>query len=126
LYCLPKICRKVRGMWRRTDGPFVCLFLLSSHSNFIFVLFWPAAWGELQNGQWGETFKIFHWELGVFLSPSTLGTDRILPFVIKPDQETTTTTTTTTNNTVVRIPLPYKFHPERYSSNDQPWTVDGL
>jgi hypothetical protein len=83
-----------------------------------------AAWGELQNGQWGETFKMFHWELGVFLCPATLGTDRILPFV--PDHHHETTITKDNHHTVVRIPLPYKFHPERYSSNDQPWTVDGL
>ena len=75
-----------------------------------------AAWGELQNGQRGETFKVFHWELGVFLSPNILGKERVVPF--QTDQ--------LLNHEESVIPLPYKFHPERYSSSDEAWTVDDL
>jgi hypothetical protein len=75
-----------------------------------------AAWGEVQNGQWGETFKVFHWELGVFLSPKLLGAKRLVPWDPRKAE----------NESVgdVAIPLPFEFHPEPYNGNDRPWTVD--
>jgi hypothetical protein len=80
-----------------------------------------AAWGELQNGQWGETFKVFHWELGVFISPETLGCQRLVPFLPYRHNKNGGLP-----NGTVAIPLPYKFRPEHYAATDQPWTVDGL
>jgi hypothetical protein len=80
-----------------------------------------AAWGELQNGQWGEKFKVFHWELGVFLSPKTLGMDgnqTLVPFVPGSSRSH--------QNGDAVIPLPYKFRPEPYSASDKPWTVDSF
>ena len=89
----------------------------------IIICFWydTAAWGELQNGQWGETFKIFHWELGVFISPQTLGhTNRkkpkLIPFAMNAVKD----------DDAVVIPIPYKFRPEPHSSNDKPWTVENI
>merc|ERR1711971_393390 len=48
-------------------------FVLSSHNLS------KAAWGEMQNGSRGETFKVLNWELGVFVSPKTLGVNRLVP-----------------------------------------------
>jgi hypothetical protein len=73
-----------------------------------------AAWGEVQNGQWGETFKIFHWELGVFVYPSILGKKRMVPVVPGRDYQ----------EDEAEIPLPYKLNPEPYAASDKPWAVD--
>jgi hypothetical protein len=85
-----------------------------------------AAWGELQNGQWGETFKVFHWELGVFISPETLGCERLVPFLPCRHNNNNNQDDDGLPNGTVAIPFPYKFRPEHYATTDQPWTVDGL
>ena len=83
-----------------------------------------AAWGEIQNGQWGQSLKIFHWELGVLLTPKLCGVDRLVPWLPQEDTNGTSSTATSTLETEMRIPLPYKFKPVKYSTNDRPWTVD--
>ncbi len=91
-------------------------FVLSSHNLS------KAAWGELQNrrdytsrnGDTIETLVIQHWELGIFLSPSTLGVHAMgaMDRSYKP------------NAGRAVIPLPYQFQPNKYKTTDQPWVVE--
>lgn len=76
-----------------------------------------AAWGNLQNHTRSGTRRLFmrHWELGVFLSPSTLGCDKLVPWY--PD------VVDLVHDTAM-IPLPYCEIPEVYSATDSPWAVD--
>jgi tyrosyl-DNA phosphodiesterase 1 len=83
-------------------------FVLTSHNIS------SAAWGQLQKK--GQQFFIRHWELGVFLSPETLVTRRLLPLRLKDDSFSA--------NDAVVVPLPYKFHPEPYQDSDRPWAWD--
>lgn len=97
-----------------------------------------AALGELQNSS-GSVTKVFfirHWELGVFISPSTLAKrvvgDLSGPFTktyirICPYADSATNDDNTTANRVeVIVPLPFDpINPERYGNGDVPWTVDG-
>ena len=80
-------------------------FVLSSHNIS------SAAWGQLQKN--GQQFFVRHWELGVFLSPHTLGCNRLVPLLdaaSDPDD--------------IAIPLPYKFKPDAYEASDEPWAWD--
>ena len=87
-------------------------FVLTSHN------FSKAAWGEIQNRQEhsSEVLVIRHWELGVFVSPSTLGVDAMGP------QEAHSRPNCDQSSRTV-IPLPYKFKPNKYKDNDRPWVV---
>jgi len=93
-------------------------FMIGSHN------FSKAAWGEQQNGIRGPCFKIFHWELGVFLSPQTVGVDRLIPLGGEKKSSTTTEERDERNFTTCEIPLPYAFRPDRHDLNDRPWTTD--
>jgi hypothetical protein len=113
-------------------------------ANFNFALFIiSAAWGEVQNRRdRGEVLTIQHWELGVFVSPRTLGVDSMGPgeglhsvrTLGVPNNSMTSgarATNTASYQTVdarsrAVIPLPYKFRPTPYSPSDQPWVVDLL
>ena len=112
-------------------------FVLSSHNLS------KAAWGEVQNRRDRgcdecEVLTIQHWELGVFVSPSTLGVDEMGLLLVAE-------TNTTNNNGNINInsnsnsnsngenenekrraiiPIPYKFRPDKYEDSDQPWVVD--
>mmetsp|Transcript_44901 Transcript_44901/g.108974 ORF Transcript_44901/g.108974 Transcript_44901/m.108974 type:complete len:690 (+) Transcript_44901:38-2107(+) len=81
-----------------------------------------AAWGEIQNRQVeGTCLSVQHWELGVFVSPATLGVQRMGVSPMKTgmgndDYEEDSSTERAT------IPLPYKFRPDPYIEGvDQPW-----
>ena len=98
-------------------------FVLSSHNMS------KAAWGEIQNRQdysvrgnttTSEVLVIQHWELGVFVSPSTLGVDAM--GAPSSHQEIDGTNNTSSNSRTV-IPLPYKFQPIQYTNADKPWVV---
>lgn len=89
-------------------------FVLGSHNLS------KAAWGELQNGQRGPCFKVFHWELGVFISPQTLGVDRLVPFGTAASRQPASRA----DETICEVPLPYPFRPDRYATNDRAWTLD--
>ena len=87
-------------------------FIVSSHNLS------KAAWGQIQDrAVEGEVLVIQSWELGIFVSPSTLGVDVMRPLssVNPTDQENERNST---------IPLPYKFRPDRYEPLDQPWVTD--
>jgi tyrosyl-DNA phosphodiesterase-1 len=118
----------------RSDDESMNWFVLSSHNLS------KAAWGELQNRSGrGQTLTIQHWELGVFISPSTLGVESMGPFV---DDDLLSSkfgsgkkleSSVDGNRNKVDspakgrraiIPLPYKFRPDRYQANDRPWAVD--
>jgi tyrosyl-DNA phosphodiesterase-1 len=103
-------------------------FVVSSHNLS------KAAWGELQNRSGrGPSLAIQHWELGVFISPSTLGVDSMGPFVDDFDRAMSKFDSGGRKeldgsgihgSRRAIIPLPYKFRPERYQTNDEPWAVD--
>jgi len=97
-------------------------FVVTSHNLS------KAAWGEVQNRrEQGLTLTIQHWELGVFISPSTLGCKTMGPLVHsttgggKPKGNNGTK-----KNRHALIPLPYKSSPEKYSPTDRAWVVDNL
>jgi len=82
-------------------------FLLSSHNMS------TAAFGQEQNGRYGRTFFVRHWELGVLFSPQLLGAGpkgRLVPFGINDDSES-----------AMHVPLPYALVPEPYGHDDKPW-----
>lgn len=83
-------------------------FVLSSHNIS------SAAWGQLQKS--GSQFFVRHWELGVFLSPKTLGCKRLVPYTFAVSDNPSPGEMT--------VPLPYKFHPDEYCDGDEPWAWD--
>eukprot|EP00535_Pseudo-nitzschia_heimii_P003839 CAMPEP_0197175128 /NCGR_PEP_ID=MMETSP1423-20130617/1428_1 /TAXON_ID=476441 /ORGANISM="Pseudo-nitzschia heimii, Strain UNC1101" /LENGTH=707 /DNA_ID=CAMNT_0042624203 /DNA_START=88 /DNA_END=2211 /DNA_ORIENTATION=+ len=107
-------------------------FVLSSHNLS------KAAWGEIQYRRdvQTEVLVVQHWELGVFLAPSTLGVDAMGPLstpgIFRKGPTTNGTgrikspkcvDTDDSSGTRAIIPLPYKFQPDRYRDTDQPWVV---
>ena len=69
----------------------------------------------MQNtSRYGKRLKVFHWELGVFLSSETLRKERLVPF----------TTEKTYKDTEGIIPLSFAFRPASYGKGDEAWTVD--
>lgn len=92
------------------DDESMAWFVLTSHNLSM------AAWGVTQNSSRynGRRLFIRHWELGVFVSPQTLETSRLLPW----------TPTTMSLEDTIAIPLPYNIQPERYEQGDEPWAVD--
>jgi tyrosyl-DNA phosphodiesterase-1 len=111
-------------------------FVLSSHNLS------KAAWGEIQNrmdphrggGYRTEVLAIQHWELGVFVSPSTLGVDAMGPLSkTNPSVHNRKRKASTSEGSKSHrheqhsravIPLPYKFRPDKYQDSDQPWVVE--
>jgi len=89
-------------------------FLLTSHNLS------KAAWGDVQNSsQFGEKrLFIRHWELGVLITPSRLGAQRLVPWSKKRDTASKTITGDVT------IPLPYRHKPLAYTKKDKAWAVD--
>lgn len=69
----------------------------------------------------GPTFKVLHWELGVFVSAETLGVDLLVPF-----DETRDEDSSTIGRRLCEIPLPYPFRPDRYEAGDTAWMVDRI
>jgi tyrosyl-DNA phosphodiesterase 1 len=111
-------------------------FVLSSHNLS------KAAWGEIQNRRVdGRVLVIQHWELGVFVSPVTLGVDGMGPLPSPVEEESTKISSTvasavrmipttqfnvdtTDHPSRVNIPLPYPFRPNKYSAEEQFWATD--
>ena len=100
-------------------------FVVSSHNLS------KTAWGELQNRMVeGEVLTVQHWELGVFISPATLGVDSMGPYVddsVGSGQKLGASLSTPEEKktgTRAIIPIPYKFRPERYQASDQFWATD--
>eukprot|EP00977_Amphora_coffeiformis_P026032 scaffold23831_cov180-Amphora_coffeaeformis.AAC.2 len=93
------------------DEDFMEYFILGSQNLSM------AAWGNLQNHARFGTRRLFirHWELGVFLSPQTLGCEKLAPWY--PDVVDLVHDTVT-------VPLPYCETPELYAASDAPWAVD--
>ena len=90
-------------------------FVLTSHNMS------RAAWGEKQMSSYGaRQLFIRHWELGVFVSPNTVGptsATRLMP--------ATLSSTTGKDPDAVLIPIPYPLSPEPYRRHqDHPWAVD--
>jgi tyrosyl-DNA phosphodiesterase-1 len=96
------------------DGSAMEWFMLGSHNLS------KAAWGEVINGKYGKCLRVLSWELGVFVSPKLTG-GRLVPYTGNGNTHRTQGQDSS-RDTVV--PLPYRMHPERYNSTDEPWTVD--
>eukprot|EP00536_Pseudo-nitzschia_multiseries_P014148 jgi/Psemu1/213863/e_gw1.663.35.1 len=99
-------------------------FVLSSHNLSV------AAWGQIQNRSthFGrEVLTVQHWELGVFVAPSTLGVDAMGPVSTAHHHhhhhQRGSSTAEHAKPTRAIIPLPYQFRPDRYEDSDQPWVV---
>jgi Tyrosyl-DNA phosphodiesterase len=122
-------------------------FVLTSHNLS------KAAWGEIQKKNRGQLF-VRHWELGVFLSSTTMVVDRIMPYneyicsfglpTFTTESDNNSNNNNNNNNnmqrqsdtkastasypavtTIATIPLPYKLHPDRYQTFiDIPWAID--
>ena len=92
-------------------------FMIGSHNLS------KAAWGEQQNGMRGPCYKIFHWELGVFVSAQTLGVDRLVPLGYDINNHNGKGLGHE-RSSVCEIPLPYAFRPNRHGLNDRAWTTD--
>jgi tyrosyl-DNA phosphodiesterase-1 len=73
-----------------------------------------AAWGEVVNSTkyGGRRMFIRSWELGVFLSPQSMGVDQLVPW------------SPMIPSGALAIPLPYQAQPDAYSASDQPWAVN--
>jgi tyrosyl-DNA phosphodiesterase-1 len=100
-------------------------FVMTSHNLS------KTAWGEPQNRMVeGKVLTVQHWELGVFVSPATLGVDSMGPFVDDSGGGRKLGSTSTLGKedafkcSRAFIPLPYKFRPDRYQTNDQFWATD--
>jgi tyrosyl-DNA phosphodiesterase-1 len=106
-----------------TDANDMFWFVLTSHNLS------KAAWGEVQNRRdftggfvsTRETLVVQHWELGVFVAPSTLGVNAMGP--PQPQTAPEARTPKAKPNRAV-IPLPYAFRPDRYRASDRPWVVE--
>ena len=84
-------------------------FVVTSHNLS------KAAWGEIQNTRVGRRLFVRHWELGVFVSPSLLKRERLVPW---------SSEASSTQDAAAVVPLPYPLLPSRYQRQDQPWAVD--
>jgi tyrosyl-DNA phosphodiesterase-1 len=94
------------------DDPSMLWFCLGSHNLS------KAAFGDdVQSKVYGGTrFFVRHWELGVFLAPSMLNAQRLVP--CSPGGPTNP------GPEDVTIPLPYRPRPIPYVASDKPWAVD--
>ncbi|CAB9521823.1 Tyrosyl-DNA phosphodiesterase 1 [Seminavis robusta] len=79
-----------------------------------------AAWGSVKKNDakhgGGDCIYVKSWELAVFLSPQTLGVDKLLLWGNDNGGSGRTAT----------VPLPYKINPDPYDSNDEPWTAENI
>jgi tyrosyl-DNA phosphodiesterase 1 len=105
-------------------------FVLTSHNIS------SAAWGQLQKKN--RQLFVRHWELGIFLSPQTLGCRRLVPYSSslssshRPTSNGAALSSSTGENDdddddIATVPLPYLFHPEPYqpgNDGDEPWAWD--
>ncbi|VEU44282.1 unnamed protein product [Pseudo-nitzschia multistriata] len=100
-------------------------FVLSSHNMSV------AAWGQIQNRQKDLGRKVLtvqHWELGIFLAPSTLGVRSMGP-TLEGSRHRQAYNCKTANDDPINeatravIPLPFKFRPIKYQDSDKPWVV---
>jgi tyrosyl-DNA phosphodiesterase-1 len=92
------------------------------------------AWGVIRNNKKypGQHLYIASWELGVFISPQTLGVDRLVLYRSGAVDQTGTAASTRTANTapiavgsVATVPMPYHTHSlEKYSPTDTSWAWD--
>ena len=70
-------------------------------------------------GSW--TLVVGHWELGVLVTPSTLG---VQSMGVSPKTEGLDSYGAMDNDSYSKravIPLPYKFQPDPYNADDCPW-----
>ena len=91
------------------DGESLEYFILGSQNLSM------AAWGNIQNHSRSGGRRLFlrHWELGVLVSPSLMGCDRLVPW--HPGWG---------HGNEASIPLPFCHLPQPYTASDQPWAVD--
>ena len=79
-----------------------------------------TAWGTIGDNRHGGGQRLYirSWELGVFVSPQTLGVDKLVVWS-GPGNKLGDAGSTAT------VPMPYATHSlERYASSDQPWACD--
>ena len=86
-------------------------FVLTSHNLS------KAAWGEIKTlpRLHGRRLFVRHWELGVMMTPSGLGCERLVPW-----------STMEHGVSCATVPLPFRLFPEPYRKDDSPWTVDSV
>lgn len=90
-------------------------FMMGSHNLS------KAAWGEVIKGKYGECFRVSSWELGVFISPKTIGKESQTAQLIPVGSNAMPS-----RGATIQIPLPYNCIPERYQFGDTPWHLDSL
>lgn len=78
-----------------------------------------AAWGAIQKDGRSGGVRLFirHWELSVLVSPTTLGSERLVPWTAEQSEDSL-------RPGDCRVPLPYCHRPNRYAAQDVPWAVD--
>lgn len=86
-------------------------FCLTSHNMSM------AAWGSLHSQAGSRHLFTRHWELGVFISPQLLQSDRMVPWDPNSTEQ---------KSSDCVVPLPFSPKPVPYKSTDAPWAVDGL
>ncbi|CAB9529320.1 Tyrosyl-DNA phosphodiesterase 1 (Partial), partial [Seminavis robusta] len=72
------------------------------------------AWGTISTKNGQKYLHVKSWELGVFVSPDTVGVKKLVPFVDGNQAPGTAT-----------VPMPFQTQAlERYSDKDEPWAWD--
>jgi tyrosyl-DNA phosphodiesterase 1 len=83
-----------------------------------------AAWGEVQLSRGIRKLFIRHWELGVFLSPIALKTDRLVVWD-GVQKNSIGDSPCMVRNRIATVPMPFQvLHPDPYDHSDEPWAVD--
>ena len=83
-----------------------------------------AAWGSIADNQGGNGKHIFvrSWELGVFVSPQTLGVDKLILWRPPGEMNQNNSRNNSSATTTTTVPMPYNTHSlQPYESSDEPW-----
>ena len=107
----PRIVPHIKSYYQVSGDGFDWLCITSHNIS-------QPAWGTIRENKkyGGQHLYIASWELGVFVSPQTLGVDRLVPYGAD---------TTTDGTSVATVPMPFCTHAlERYTPTDEPWAWD--
>ena len=103
----------IKTYYQLNDDDSFAWFLVGSHNLS------KPAWGQEINGQYGMTFKVCAWELGVFLCPELYSNQNEESFRMVPVDGTRKE-----RPGDIFIPLPYHYHPQHYGKFDELWSVE--
>ena len=101
----------IKTYYQLNDDDSFAWFLVGSHNLS------KPAWGQEINGQYGMTFKVCAWELGVFLCPELYSNQNEESFRMVPVDGTRKE-----RPGDIFIPLPYHYHPQHYGKFDELWS----